>query len=56
MCFTHRYPVLTVPISQMFQRVPQWGGKQTGTQEFQAGEPSPTMNLFSDIEQGASPL
>lgn len=55
MCFTLRYPVLTVPISQVFQRVPKSGGKQTGIQEFQAGEPSPTMNLFSELEQGASP-
>lgn len=31
------------------------GGKQTGTQEFQPGEPRPTMNLFSELEQGASP-
>lgn len=56
MRFTHRYPVCVVPISQVFQMVPNWEKEDTGTQESQAGDRSPAVNVFNDLEQGASPL
>lgn len=48
--------IFIIPISQMFQIVPKWERKEMGTWELQAGDPSPAVNLFSNLEPGASQL